>query len=117
MAIKKMTIEEMRKTASKTDWAKVDILSDKDLHRAITEDADSFELPDEEFRKMRPAAEVVPEIVAAFNTRGIQKSPTKDRITIRLDHGVVDFFKGTGKGWQTKINGVLQEYVSQHSSS
>ncbi len=35
----------------------------------------------------------------------------KKSTTIRLDADVIDFFKAHGKGWQTEINNVLQEYV------
>lgn len=35
----------------------------------------------------------------------------KTRITIRLDGEVVDWFKGQGRGYQTKINAVLKAYM------
>lgn len=35
------------------------------------------------------------------------KQPT----TIRLSPEVMDYFKRDGKGWQTRINQVLQDYV------
>ena len=35
----------------------------------------------------------------------------KKSTTIRLNAEVLDFFKAHGKGWQTKINDVLQDYV------
>lgn len=35
----------------------------------------------------------------------------KKSTTIRLNADVLDFFKAQGKGWQTKINDVLQDYV------
>jgi uncharacterized protein (DUF4415 family) len=37
----------------------------------------------------------------------------KQAISIRLDRDIVDFFKRTGPGYQTKINAVLRSYV-QH---
>ena len=40
-------------------------------------------------------------------------SPSKRCITIRLDDEVVDYFKSLGKGYQSKINFVLKEYVRQ----
>nr|MBL0716719.1 BrnA antitoxin family protein [Desulfobacterales bacterium] len=30
---------------------------------------------------------------------------------------VVGFFKTQGKGWQTKINDVLQDYVNSHHAA
>jgi len=36
----------------------------------------------------------------------------KKSTTLRLDPEVLDFFKAHGKGWQSKINEVLQDYVA-----
>jgi uncharacterized protein (DUF4415 family) len=36
---------------------------------------------------------------------------TKQAISIRLDRDIVEFFKRTGPGYQTKINAVLRSYV------
>lgn len=36
---------------------------------------------------------------------------TKERITIRLSPDVLDAFRGTGAGWQTRIDTVLKEWV------
>lgn len=47
-------------------------------------------------------------------TRGKQKHPTKEQLTIRLNKEVVTYFKSRGKGWQTRVNEVLQEYVDSH---
>jgi hypothetical protein len=35
----------------------------------------------------------------------------KKRITIRLDEDIIDFFKGQGEGYHTRINKVLRAYV------
>ncbi|MBT4573200.1 MAG: BrnA antitoxin family protein, partial [Thiotrichales bacterium] len=40
-------------------------------------------------------------------------SPKKSA-TLRYDQEILDFFKATGKGWQTRINDVLLEYVHSH---
>jgi uncharacterized protein (DUF4415 family) len=39
----------------------------------------------------------------------------KQAISIRLDTDIIEFFKRTGPGYQTKINAVLRSYV-QHAS-
>ena len=36
----------------------------------------------------------------------------KQQLTLRLDQDVIDWFKGTGKGYQTRMNAVLRRYVS-----
>lgn len=52
---------------------------------------------------------------AIGKTRGKQKAPTKSAITLRLDQDIIDFFKTNGKGWQTRINQVLSDYIATHS--
>jgi len=66
-------------------------------------------LTDEILARMRPVAESHPDIPA--RVRGPQKKSTKEITTIRLNAEVVDFFRSQGKGWQTKINDVLQGYI------
>lgn len=39
----------------------------------------------------------------------------KVSVTIRYSSKVVETFKATGKGWQTRMNQVLEDYISQHS--
>ncbi len=43
--------------------------------------------------------------------RGPQKTPTKERITLRLSREVVDHFRATGEGWQTRIDETLQRVI------
>jgi uncharacterized protein (DUF4415 family) len=35
----------------------------------------------------------------------------KDRLTIRVDHDVVQWLKKQGKGYQTRINAILRSYM------
>lgn len=118
MTIVKHTVDEMKKMASKTDWKRIDSMTDEELTRAALSDPDTPPLTDADFAKMRPASDVHPEIVEAYKrTRGKQKAKVKDRITIRLNHEVVVFFKAQGKGWQTKINDILDKYVDSHRAT
>ncbi|HEB79564.1 MAG TPA: 3-oxoacyl-ACP synthase [Rhodospirillales bacterium] len=41
----------------------------------------------------------------------------KERVTIRLDRDVVDWFKDHGKGYQTRINAVLRAFVNGRRGS
>lgn len=39
---------------------------------------------------------------------------TKKQITLRIDAEVLEFFKHTGKRYQTRMNAVLRSYVEAH---
>ena len=41
--------------------------------------------------------------------RGPQKTPTKQQVTLRLDRDVVERFRSTGPGWQSRINNALRK--------
>jgi uncharacterized protein (DUF4415 family) len=41
------------------------------------------------------------------------KTPEKQAISIKLDKDLLDFFKGQGRGYQTRINAVLRHYVDR----
>ncbi len=61
----------------------------------------------------RPATEIAPHIVEGYRrTRGSQKSPTKEKITVRLDSDIVAHFRQSGRGWQTRLNEALRKSVA-----
>jgi uncharacterized protein (DUF4415 family) len=45
--------------------------------------------------------------------RGPQKQPTKIAVTIRYSPEVVQYFKKTGTGWQTRMNDVLMAHIKK----
>ena len=47
--------------------------------------------------------------------RGAQKAPVKERITIRLSPDVVQRFRATGDGWQTRVDAALQDWLKTHN--
>lgn len=46
--------------------------------------------------------------------RGRPAGTDKTSTTLRLDNDVVAYFRGAGKGWQTRINEALREFVKNH---
>lgn len=83
------------------------------INVGIARDPDAPELDEEWFRRARPATEVVPHIVERWRrTRGKQKAPTKEAISIRLDSDILVYYRATGKGWQSRINETLRKYVT-----
>lgn len=47
--------------------------------------------------------------------RPVSEHP-KERISIRLSPDVAAYFRSTGKGWQTRIDAALREWVDTHTS-
>lgn len=39
----------------------------------------------------------------------------KRTLTVRYDAEVIEAFKSTGKGWQTRINAALKDWLKSHS--
>ena len=48
--------------------------------------------------------------------RGPQVAPTKQLVSIRYSPEVLQYFKATGDGWQTRMNEALLEWVNKHSA-
>ncbi|MBI3777289.1 MAG: BrnA antitoxin family protein [Gammaproteobacteria bacterium] len=73
------------------------------------------ELTAKDLKTFRPARAALPESLRRkTGTRGQQKSPTKERITIRLSREVLQRFRATGEGWQTRMDAVLKEWLKKH---
>ena len=73
------------------------------------------ELTAADMRRFRPATEILPKaLLTKLNVRGPQKAPTKERITIRLSPEVVQRFRDTGEGWQTRVDSALKEWLKSH---
>jgi uncharacterized protein (DUF4415 family) len=76
------------------------------------------EATDEDFARARPLSDF-PQLREALERargqRGPQKSPTKERVALRLDQNIVDYFRLDGPGWQTRINDALAELVKRNT--
>lgn len=98
ITLDEIRLKRARGEKSETDWARIDALSDEDIERAMRDDPDWAGFEEIDWSK----AEVV------FPT-------PKKSISIRVDQDVVDFFKATGKGYQTRMNAVLRHYVHEQN--
>jgi uncharacterized protein (DUF4415 family) len=47
--------------------------------------------------------------------RGRPTGHTKASQTVRFDLDVLEAFKATGKGWQTRMNNALREWLKEHT--
>lgn len=44
-------------------------------------------------------------------------SGTKKQVTLRIDSDVLESFKGSGDGWQTRMNDALREWLQSHKTA
>ncbi|MEO5328491.1 MAG: BrnA antitoxin family protein [Magnetococcus sp. THC-1_WYH] len=86
-------------------------------HKPLTdEEGEVRELTAEDFRHFQRADALSPALARKLGIRGRQKNPTKERITIRISREVLDTFRATGSGWQSRMDGVLKEWVATHAA-
>ncbi len=77
-------------------------------------DDENPEWTEEDFALAKGPESLPPEILAQFpNTRqrGPQKAPTKTPVSLRLSREVVEHFRATGPGWQSRIDETLRAAI------
>src|SRR6202022_617333 len=79
-----------RRGESRTDWAKVDAMTENELEASIAAD------PDNEHEE------------PAWSQAVKGRPPRKERINMRVEREGVDWFRNKGRGYQTRINNVLR---------
>ena len=85
-------------------------------------DLDAPEATDEWFAKARPASEVLGDLLGAAVAKEMLQPkrgrPALDKpkahVNIRLDADILEAFKETGAGWQTRVNNALREWLKAH---
>ena len=82
----------MSKETTKSDLKRLDAMKDEDI--------DYSEIPELDEAFFRDARVTVP--------------PAKKQLTIRLDADVLEWMKGQGKGYQSRINAILRAYYEAH---
>ncbi len=76
------------KKASKTNWTKIKSLKDREIDFSD-----------------------IPELADDFFKEAVLWPAKKKQITIRLDSDILDFYKGAGSGYQSRVNNVLRRYM------
>ena len=87
----------VNKTSIGSAW--VDSDDAPELSDAFFEQADEYQ-GEQRVKRGRPKSSVV-----------------RERITIRLEHEVVQQFKASGPGWQTRMNAALVDWLKTHEPS
>jgi uncharacterized protein (DUF4415 family) len=95
VSAKRIAKRTQRNRRGKTDWARVDALTDREIEKAVNSDPDAAPILDSNW--FRKAKLVLPE----------RKVP----ISLRMDREVVEWFKASGKQYQSRMNAVLKAFV------
>ena len=79
--------------------------ADKAITAAAKADPDAQPLTPKQLKSMVPMRAL----------RGRPKlASTKQLVSVRYSPEVLAYFKATGEGWQSRMDGVLREYVTRH---
>ena len=82
------------------------VAQDRAINAAAKADPDAQPLTLKQLKSMVPLRTL----------RGRPKSANpKQLVSIRYSAEVLEYFKSTGEGWQSRMDGVLREYVTRHS--
>ena len=96
----------MSKTRKKPIVAMPSVEEDKAITAAARSDPDAKPLTPKQLKAMVPLRTL----------RGRPKSPHKKLlVSVRYSPEVVAYFKATGEGWQSRMDGVLKAYVERRS--
>lgn len=77
---------------------------EQQINEMIAADVDDYEASFDDFSQVQPLARM-----------GRPKAAvTKESVTIRLSPEVVGYFRASGKGWQTRLEQALKEYMHSH---
>ena len=86
----------------------------------VLPDDDNPEWTASDFDRGRPGSEVLPQaVLTAFGKkRGRPRlAKAKRAVSLRLDPEVLDYYKGHGVGWQSRINEVLRKAMGKPSTA
>jgi len=80
--------------------------------RPVVFDTDNPEWTKADFARAQQGDDIPAHIRAAFpKTRGRPAGSNKQLVSLRLDRDVLEKFRATGPGWQSRINEVLKAAV------
>ena len=93
----------------KTDWPRVRAMQDAD----ISHDADSPRTTAEDWEGATLKQSGVK--VGQARTRGANRRPTKEQVAVRYSVDVLAAFRASGRGWQTRMDDALRDWLKTHS--
>jgi uncharacterized protein (DUF4415 family) len=96
----------MSKVSKRPSVVMPSVLQDRAINAAAKADPDAQPLTPKQLKAMVPLRSI----------RGRPKSTNpKQLVSVRYSAEVLEYFKSTGEGWQSRMDGVLRQYVTRHS--
>jgi uncharacterized protein (DUF4415 family) len=96
------TAEELRamieRGEDRTDWARVDAMTEEELEAAIASDPDWADIPRDWYQHARPH----------------YPADMKRHIRLPVDPDILDWFKRQGPHYQARMNAALRAFVEAH---
>ena len=80
---------------TRSNWARATAMTETEVESDIASDPDEAGM------------------VADWDTVSVKLPEAKADLHLRIDRDVLDFFRQTGRGYQTRINAVLRSYVEK----
>ena len=106
----------MNKTKSETNWERVLAFKEDAPIPYGPEDGPYNPNDAEATRAWLAQADLIRKgKVVRRGKRGPQKTPTKKLVSLRLSPEVIDHFKSTGRGWQTRIDSALVASIKKRA--
>ena len=96
----------MSKTPKPSNIRMPTVEEDRQINAAAKSDPDAQPLTAKQLKAMVPLKSL----------RGRPKSDNKKQlVSVRYSPEVIEYFKSTGEGWQSRMDNVLREYVASHT--
>jgi len=80
---------------SRSDWTRAAAMTSEQIEASVASDPDEADM------------------VMDWESATIEMPQPKAVLNMRVDQEVLDYFRKTGRGYQTRINAVLKSYVSR----
>ncbi len=123
-------LRQSRRGLSRTDMARLRRMTEAELEKSIREDPDWSRVPKDWHRKAEAVMPVrksvfrltehallcLTERIHALLDRSaipVKRDPLWRLVSVRLDEDVIDWFKGRGAGYQTRMNAVLRSFMNE----
>jgi uncharacterized protein (DUF4415 family) len=87
--------EKRRRGETRSDWARGATMTSEEIEAQVAADEDEVGM------------------VVDWDSVTVELPKPKAHLHMRVDRDVLDYFRGLGKGYQTRINAVLRSYVER----